>query len=106
MPALTALRLRSLTAPGLYGDGGNLWLQVRGPGRRSWLFRFTIAGRARSMGLGSADDVSLAEARNRADAARALLRDGIDPLAHRDAARAEAIAASARAVSFAEVAER
>jgi integrase len=106
MPVLTALRLRSLTAPGLYGDGGNLWLQVRGPGRRSWLFRFTLHGRARSMGLGSADDVTLAEARNRADAARALLRDGIDPLAHRDAARVEAIATAARAVTFAQVTER
>jgi integrase len=106
VPALTALRLRSLTEPGLYGDGHNLWLQVRGPGRRSWLLRYTLNGRARSMGLGSADDVSLAEARNRADAARALLRDGIDPLAHRDAAKAAVAAAAARAVTFAEVMER
>jgi integrase len=106
MPALTALRLRTLTKPGLYGDGGNLWLQVRGPGRRSWLFRFTLRGKAHSMGLGSADDVPLAEARARADAARALLRDGVNPLAHRETARAAAIAASARAVTFGEVMER
>jgi integrase len=106
MPALSAARLRSLTTPGLYGDGGNLWLQVRGPNRRSWLFRYTLDGKARVMGLGTARDVSLAEARNRADAARALLRNGVDPLAHRDAARAAVAAAAARAVTFHEVTER
>jgi hypothetical protein len=105
MSALTARRVATLIAPGLYGDGGNLYLQVRGPGRRSWLFRYTIAGKAQSMGLGPAEDVSLAEARDQAEAARKLLRGGIDPREHRDAARAAAIAASAGRITFAEVME-
>jgi integrase len=58
------------------------------------------------MGLGPVSDVSLAEARAKAAEARKLLRDGIDPRAHRDSAKAAAIAASARAVTFAEVVER
>jgi hypothetical protein len=37
----------------------------------------------REMGLGSADIVSLAEARERAKAARELLSDGRDPIAER-----------------------
>jgi hypothetical protein len=38
-------QLRHLTKPGLNGDGGNLWLQVRGPQQRSWSFRYMIAGK-------------------------------------------------------------
>jgi integrase len=58
------------------------------------------------MGLGHVDDVSLAEARNKADAARRLIKSGTDPLAERNAGRVAAIAAQARATTFAAVAER
>jgi hypothetical protein len=36
----TTLKAKALTAPGRYGDGANLWLQVRDAEHRSWLFRF------------------------------------------------------------------
>ena len=98
---LTALKLRKLTKPGLYSDGGNLYLQVRGPQQRSWLFRYMIQGRARSMGLGHVDDVSLVEARNKADAARKLVREGTDPLDVRATEQARA-----KAITFGEAAER
>jgi integrase len=104
--ALTAHRIRSLTKPGLYGDGGNLYLQVRSPERRSWLFRYTIAGRARSMGLGPAAAVPLAEARDKAEAARRLLRSGIDPREQRDALRTASVIGQSRAISFNDVANR
>jgi integrase len=96
---LTARSVPSL-APGLHGDGNNLWLKVSDAGTRSWVFRFTITGRARYMGLGNAKDVTLAEARNRADAARKLLREGTDPIEARNAAQA---VPAARAHTFAEV---
>jgi integrase len=105
MARLTALRVRTLTNPGLYGDGGNLYLQVRGPEQRSWLFRYTLHGKAGSMGLGPVVDVTLAEARAKAEEARKILRAGIDPRYHRDAARAAARAASDRAMTFAQVTE-
>jgi integrase len=73
---------------------------VRGPQQRSWLFRYMIQGRARSMGLGHADVVSLVEARNKADAARRLVRDGVDPLDARAVAQAKAITFSAAADRF------
>jgi integrase len=98
---LTERRLRTLTKPGLYSDGGNLYLQVRGPTRRSWLFRYMIGGKARSMGLGHIDDVSLVEARNRADAARKRVREGTDPLDVRAAEQARA-----KAITFGEAARR
>ena len=40
-------------APGYYGDGGGLFLQVSKYGCKSWVFRFKASGRLREMGLGS-----------------------------------------------------
>jgi integrase len=102
MSKLNAARLRTLTKPGTYGDGGGLYLQVRGPENRSWLYRFKLYGRGHLMGLGTKDDVSLAEARDAAAAARKLVRQGINPIDQRRAARAEAAAQAS--LTFAQVA--
>ena len=56
---------------------------------RSWLYRFKLHGKPHLMGLGTVDDVSLAEARDAAAAARKLVRQGINPIDRRRAARAE-----------------
>jgi integrase len=102
---LNALKLRTLTTHGTYGDGGGLYLQVRGARQRSWLFRYKIKGRGRLMGLGPFPDVGLAEAREAATAARKLLRTGTDPLEQRRHQRADA-EAKACAFTFAQVAQR
>jgi hypothetical protein len=102
---LQAVALRSLPA-GMYGDGAGLWLQVTPGGGRSWLFRFTFAGRAREMGLGPLHTVSLAEARDGALTCRKQLREGQDPIEVRKARRmAEKIEAARRVPSFRECAE-
>lgn len=88
---LTALKVQRTSKPGRYGDGGNLWLHVRPDGRKSWQFRFALAGLAREMGLGGLDDVTLAEARDATAGMRKLVRLGIDPIEHRRRARAEAM---------------
>jgi integrase len=99
---LTGADLRR-SKPGLFGDGGNLWLQVtkgkRGPSR-SWIFRYERGGRMRSMGLGSLDTISLTNARERARKCREQLLDGIDPIEHRTAERAAKIAEGARSITF------
>ncbi len=99
-----------LKEPGLYPDGGGLYLQVTrgvdGGPRRSWVLRFrTIAGNTREMGLGSALDVALADARADADAARKLVRRGLDPIDERKLARQKAVAEAVRAMSFKQCAE-
>lgn len=70
-----------------FPDGDNLYLQVASGGSKSWLFRYTLHGKAREMGLGAVgeqpDGVPLAEARKRAAAARAVLADGRDPIEER-----------------------
>ena len=48
-----------------------------------FVYRDRRTKKLREMGLGSADIVSLAKARERAKAARELLSDGVDPLADR-----------------------
>lgn len=80
---LTARSVASLK-DGVFGDGGNLWLTVKG-NTKAWSFRYKspVTGKAREMGLGSAHDLSLAEARSRAAEARALLRSEADPLEQR-----------------------
>jgi integrase len=87
MGKLNTARLRSLTKPGIFGDGAGLYLQVRGPDLRSWVFRFRLHGRGHLMGLGPLRDVGLAEARELAAAARKLVREGVDPIARRKADR-------------------
>lgn len=80
---LTAVAVRTLVAkgkPGGHADGGNLYLRIAGPGSGKWTFRYTLAGKAREMGLGATDAVALADARDAAQEARKLLRAGMDPI--------------------------
>src|SRR6266702_3608167 len=89
---LTALEVTKAKAPGMYGDGGGLYLQVAGDGKerisKSWIFRYRFNGHtsrlgkplAREMGLGLVDTWTLGEARERARQQRQLLDDGKDPI--------------------------
>ena len=81
---LTAREVATLKE-GVHGDGGNLWLTVKG-GSRTWSVRFKSPATCtrREMGLGSARDISLAAARKLASDARDLLRQGLDPIEHRE----------------------
>lgn len=82
---LTALKIGKLDAPGHYPDGGNLYFQISETGSRSWIFKFTLRGKSREMGLGPLSSVSLAAARVEAAKCRDLLREGIDPIEARKA---------------------
>ena len=73
---LTSLAIRSASAPGLYGDGHGLYLQVSKFGTKSWVFRYMIDGVPRKMGLGALHTVGLAEARKRAADARLKVTTG------------------------------
>lgn len=75
---LSHKKVETLKKPGMHPDGGGLYLQVTeaadGTPRKSWLFRYTVGGRERQMGLGPISDVSLAEARERAVVGRPSAR--------------------------------
>jgi integrase len=97
------------TKPGMYADGGGLWLQVTkstaGHVNRSWIFRYRRrSGKRRDMGLGPVHITGLKDAREKAVALRKLVYDGIDPIEQRNAARTIQAAAVARTLSFDECA--
>lgn len=80
---LTARKVETLRQPGMYGDGDGLYLRIGRTGAKSWILRTVVHGKRRSLGLGGASLVPLAEAREKSRALRKVAREGGDP----DAAR-------------------
>jgi integrase len=105
---LTAKRVERTRRPGRYRDGTvkGLLLQISESGAKSWVLRYMLHGSERMMGLGSAVDFSLREARDRARSARQLLADGVDPLGAKRQRKAEAKAAAAKLLTFREATQR
>lgn len=65
---------------GSYSDGNGLYLRVRNVGKsRAWLFRWKRAGKAREVGLGGLDVLSLAQARELGLTLKKAIREGKDP---------------------------
>lgn len=102
---LSPLFVQKAKTPGLYGDGGNLYLQVSPTGGKSWLFRYSFNGKPDNMGLGSISLVPLDEARENAHELKKVLRSGYDPKQRREQERAEQAAAQGRSKRFKECAE-
>lgn len=102
---LNARKVQTITSPGLFADGNGLYLQVSATGAKTWIFRFSIAGRRRDMGLGSAELVSLAEARGRAWEAKRQVVEGVDPIEARKAEAAALALEAAKAMTFQTCAE-
>ncbi|MBT2334386.1 integrase arm-type DNA-binding domain-containing protein [Variovorax paradoxus] len=63
-----------------YADGGGMYLRVKAAGKY-WRLDYRVNGKAKTLGLGVYPDVSLLQARERRDAARKLLANGVDPSA-------------------------
>ena len=105
---LAALAVSRLKTPGMnaVGSPAGLYLQISPRGSRSWVLRTMIGGRRRDMGLGGYPDVPLAEAREKARRYRAMIEEGIDPIAERRAAKARLMAESAKSITFDECARR
>ena len=80
-------KLVGTLGPGRHGDGNGLYLVVDPSGARRWIVRVTVKGQKNSkgaplrtdFGLGGADVVTLAEARDRALEYRRMARQGLNP---------------------------
>ena len=92
--------------PGMYCDGGGLYLQVTPSGSKTWIFRFrsALTRKLRDMGLGALHTVGLPEAREKAAAQRRSLLDGQDPIQAREQERQRKAMEAAKAVTFAQCA--
>ncbi|MBR0651992.1 tyrosine-type recombinase/integrase [Roseomonas terrae] len=107
---LSAAQVAKERRPGRYSDGGGLIFYVKASGVPAWVFRYSVNGARRDMGLGPARGtgaLSLADARVKVGELRRMVDAGVDPLAKREAdaaaAKAAERAAVARAKTFSQV---
>lgn len=103
---LSAMKVKRLSKPGYYGDGGGLYLQVSTKGSKSWIFRYERQGHERQMGLGALHTVSLVDARELARQARLILATGLDPIEKRKAEMAALRAEQSNDLDFDTCAKR
>jgi len=87
---LTNTRIRN-AKPGekatrLFDERG-LYLEISPSGGKWWHFKYRFGGKEKRFSLGVYPDVTLKEARDRRDAARKLLSNGVDPSENRKALR-------------------
>jgi integrase len=84
----------SRAKPAKLFDSGGLYLLVKPNGSKLWRlkYRVRVGGELREklLALGNYEHVSLKEAREKRDAAKKLLSNGIDPATHREETRAAA----------------
>jgi integrase len=76
-------RSKPALKPYKLADGGGLHLLVTPSGGRLWRWKYRFQGTEKQLSIGRYPDFSLADARERRDAARKRLANGIDPMAER-----------------------
>jgi len=112
-PELSAIEIKRLKHPGgsrnemvAVGGVSGLYMQLLPSGGRTWILRTRVGGKTRDMGLGGYPEVGLAAARDKARGAKDKVRQGIDPVEERKAAKASLIAARKRGLSFSDAVDR
>ena len=106
---MTALDVKRLTKTGMNAVGGvsGLLLRISPNGQsRSWIYRITISGKRRHIGLGPFPTVTLAMARELARDAYMSIRKGVNPLDEKKAARLALKVAEKRSMTFFEAVEK
>ena len=99
MPKITAKEVEARKEPGRLACGDNLYLEVDARSlEKRWIYRYQFQGKRTSLGLGSYDAKTngLAQARKSALEKNALIANGVDPKAHKDAQK-KALEASRQA---------
>jgi integrase len=70
-------------------DGRGLYMEISPSGGRLWRLKYRFEGREKRLALGVYPEVTLAEAREKREAARKLLAQGIDPTDAKKAKKAQ-----------------
>lgn len=68
-------------------DGGGLFLLIATNGGKWWRFKYSFAGKSKTISFGTYPEISLADARQRREDARKLLANGVDPSVNRKAVK-------------------
>ena len=106
MGALTADKVKRLSQPGRYGDGGGLYLVVSPGLTKSWVLRFMVNRKSTDKGLGGFPAVSLSEARRLAVERRAAVHQGLNPWGKEEKRAAMTQAAARSGMTFKQAAGR
>lgn len=83
------------TKPYKLADGGGLYLMVTSSGAKLWRYKFRLAAKEQTYGIGSYPEISLAHAREEHEKARQLVMQGHSPVLDRKVKKQEQLAASA-----------
>jgi integrase len=104
---LSAIEVRRL-GTGVHNVGGvaGLLMQVSDNGAQSWLLRVRVGDKRREIGLGAFPEVSLAKAREKAAETKEAIRNGVDPIEARKAARSALLASQRQGLTFIEAFEK
>jgi integrase len=97
-------RSKPADRPYKLSDGGGLHLLVTPTGGKLWRWKYRFDGAEKLMALGRYPEVVLADARERRDAARKRLANGIDPMAERKAKKTAVLVATEH--TFEKIAEQ
>ena len=65
---------------GKYHDGKGLYISISSQGRGKWSYRYRLDDKSREMGLGTFPEISIVDARKRAEDNRRLVHQKIDPI--------------------------
>ena len=79
LTALTVKNARPKAKPYKIGDEKGLYLVVTAGGSKLWRFDYRYDGKRKTLAFGKWNDIELSQARERRDAARKKLAEGIDP---------------------------
>lgn len=89
LTAVAVIHAKGRAKPYKLTDERGLYLLVTPKGQRYWRFNYRFGGKAKTLAFGVFPDVSLADAREKRDAARRVIAAGEDPGAAKRMAAAE-----------------
>jgi len=79
--------VKPVSKPQRLFDGGGLYLEVAPSGGKWWRLKYRFGGKEKRISFGVYPEVSLKDAREKRDAARKLLTQGVDPGEERKAVK-------------------
>ena len=80
MGLLKANEINKIKQKGIYSDGDGLRLRVDENNNKNWVFRYTMFGKSKDMGLGKFPIVTLNDARQKLVNAKKIIYEGKDPI--------------------------
>jgi integrase len=84
----------------MVGGEAGLGLQITASQAKSWILRTTVFGKRRDFGLGAYPSVGLAKAREAAQAIKAEIRQGVDPIEKKKQERQAKVVEKLRSLTF------